>query len=952
MSATPYPLPRETRESAILVGNGTVGPYGPSLYKVFDILDVAVFTRAAGEDVFSDVTDQVTVTKTAAAGYDTFSVTFDAAVPVSTQWYHQARRVAERSVAVTKAGTVDSNQLEKELSKQATTQSEVRRDVDRTYKAQVDVDPGVIVPGAAGELMQSDAGGNLVGSGENVSSILGSTAAALASANAAAADAGAADADRIAVEAVLATAGVLIGSGAADWTSIGGILRTNKAELADFGRLVTRYGALHDNVFNDGAAGKLAEAAGAGTIVFPDGTYRMQPTDASTFTLGNQPNNVYRSIPILTNDLSFFGFGGIIRPVSRAGVIAADVQPAFSTLKNLVVGAIKNLKFLGLSFDSNNDGDAVNSNQRMAYLVGVDGLRQLMTRFFSSGARRGYGQHIQNSRNIQIIGHLLQKVTGGHNIRYCKNFILTNFIYENFSEGIDLDGWSERVVIRHGVFEGITRTVQCIDINDQIDASIGDFSVYLVGNIATINYKTTTPDTYTEYVNNSPVRNFQLSKRIVLSNISGSAIGDGVLPSYYVGWDWSAGNHAGAGPVSEITLENIKHDDVSFISVLECKNLVLRNITLLRALSSAGFAAVDLRSSGANADQIGWSDLDVEIDGLRVENAQRGALKISTASRVKLRGLVTRGNNTLGGADADLNFQSMNQRAGFADIDDCDIEGGVTLGGDSTAIPAWAAGTLYKRNALVTNGGSYYRAIAEGLSAAVGGPAGTGLSIADDGTAAIAAWAGSTLYAVDNMVSNGGAYFICMTAGISAAAGGPAGTDHRIYDGAAVWRPISGIVRWEYLLMPYAVRWGKKMRVRGAITLNGDVQKFIFSEKANARIGDVVAAGSFTWTVLPMRRPGLVLAVNYTVGTDIAADAVNYRSLLVRRMRAGVALTIGTIDTQAGLTANVQKDGGITAILTTNAALEPGDTVVITSNSAGAGKALNGLVVTVDYLER
>ncbi|TIX78901.1 MAG: hypothetical protein E5V24_25925, partial [Mesorhizobium sp.] len=76
MSDTPYPLPRETRESAILVGNGTVGPYGPSLYKVFDILDVAVFARAAGEDVFSDVTDQVTVTKTGDLDYDTFSVTF------------------------------------------------------------------------------------------------------------------------------------------------------------------------------------------------------------------------------------------------------------------------------------------------------------------------------------------------------------------------------------------------------------------------------------------------------------------------------------------------------------------------------------------------------------------------------------------------------------------------------------------------------------------------------------------------------------------------------------------------------------------------------------------------------------------------------------------------------------------------------------------------------------
>lgn len=146
MSDTPYPLPRETRESTILVGNGTVGPYGPSLYKIFDILDVAVFARAAGEDVFSDVTDQVTVTKTTDADYDTFSVTFDAAIPASTEWQHQARRVAERSVAVTRAGTLDSNQLEKELSKQATTQSEMRRDVDRKLGFQPDYEGDMDLP--------------------------------------------------------------------------------------------------------------------------------------------------------------------------------------------------------------------------------------------------------------------------------------------------------------------------------------------------------------------------------------------------------------------------------------------------------------------------------------------------------------------------------------------------------------------------------------------------------------------------------------------------------------------------------------------------------------------------------------------------------------------------------------------------------------------------------------
>jgi hypothetical protein len=97
MSATPYPLPRETRESTVLAGNGTVGPYGPSLYRIFDTADVRVMAKALGETAFSNVTDACAITKTANAGYDTFSVTFGAAEPATTAWYHQAKRTSARS---------------------------------------------------------------------------------------------------------------------------------------------------------------------------------------------------------------------------------------------------------------------------------------------------------------------------------------------------------------------------------------------------------------------------------------------------------------------------------------------------------------------------------------------------------------------------------------------------------------------------------------------------------------------------------------------------------------------------------------------------------------------------------------------------------------------------------------------------------------------------------------
>jgi len=150
MTATPYPYPRETRESSILVGNGTVGPYGPSLFSVFDVADVMVLMKNAGEDRFSDVTLDATVTKSTGAAFDTFSVTFDNPVLATSAFVFQSRRMHERQTAVTKGGALSANELEKELSKQGTTLEELRRDVDRgvAFQPDFDGDPRLPAPEA------------------------------------------------------------------------------------------------------------------------------------------------------------------------------------------------------------------------------------------------------------------------------------------------------------------------------------------------------------------------------------------------------------------------------------------------------------------------------------------------------------------------------------------------------------------------------------------------------------------------------------------------------------------------------------------------------------------------------------------------------------------------------------------------------------------------------------
>lgn len=133
MATTPYPLPRGTRETAILLGDGATRTFGPfDGLKIFDIEDVLVWTKPQASRVFRLA--GATVAKTSADAYAFFTVTFPSAPAADTKFLVQAARVTERSVAVTRAGAIDGMELEKELSKQATSLLELRRDVNRVLR--------------------------------------------------------------------------------------------------------------------------------------------------------------------------------------------------------------------------------------------------------------------------------------------------------------------------------------------------------------------------------------------------------------------------------------------------------------------------------------------------------------------------------------------------------------------------------------------------------------------------------------------------------------------------------------------------------------------------------------------------------------------------------------------------------------------------------------------------
>lgn len=190
----PYPLPREIRSTGAMSFDGVNQAFGPFAFSIFDLQDVKVLVRHENDRFYSDVTGSVTVTKTGASAYDTFSVDFGQVHPVSSVYVVEGARVPERSVSVIKGGGIKSNELEKELTKNAVEDAELRRDYDRAVKAEPGETGPIIERLPDGHFYKVDTDGNLIDGGsasdiDNAQQNASSAAADAAAAAAAKADA-------------------------------------------------------------------------------------------------------------------------------------------------------------------------------------------------------------------------------------------------------------------------------------------------------------------------------------------------------------------------------------------------------------------------------------------------------------------------------------------------------------------------------------------------------------------------------------------------------------------------------------------------------------------------------------------------------------------------------------------------------------------------------------------
>jgi len=405
-------------------------------------------------------------------------------------------------------------------------------------------------------------------------------------------------------------------------TGSGTVLRTAQAKMRETVS-VKDFGAVGDGVTDDTVAIQAAVDSGAACVHFPQGTYKVVTSSTPSFDYGNTTIGTYVAIDIDRSNLTITGDNAVIN-LFAATAAAGRIVYAFATAKNMTLGAISNISISGLQFEFNPTGKT-GATYRSISIIGCRGVALDNLFLYSSGSRFGATVTLQNCQQVRFSNMRWRNTTQGINFSYVDDVQFENLMFDYFSEAIDFDRMVSRCNANNVNFTSTfgTASGQCWDLNSVRWSNFSNITANNCGNVMLINYKDTTPETYAEYVANSPVINMTPSKGIHVNGVTikdcGTAGTAGVLTVESC--------FDPAGPCEDVTYENVYMENSGMITITPGKNVKLKNIYIKDGKCSVGtgFGQISCLKGLATSAVASCVLENVVIDGCQ-QQAFRGSI--------------------------------------------------------------------------------------------------------------------------------------------------------------------------------------------------------------------------------------------------------------------------------------------------------------------------------------
>lgn len=412
---------------------------------------------------------------------------------------------------------------------------------------------------------------------------------------------------------------------------------------------VKDFGAVGDGITDDTASIQAAVDA-LDHVHFPPGVYKVVASAVSPFTYGNSSTPVYYAVNINKSGLRLIGDSAAIELYGVDNPSGTEINYAFSTDKNMTLGALTDIRISGLDFDFTPKAGKFGTTYRSLHVVGVRGLFLDNLHLYSTGSRYGATITIQNSEQIRMSNIRMRNVTQGMNFSYVDDVQMSNLMFDYFSEAIDFDRKASRVNANNLNFVSTfgTGSGQCMDLNSVSNSSLTNISAENCGNVAYINFKQTTPPTYADYVNNAPITVYSPSHNVTIDGLKMIDCGAGTN-AINVSDDFDTE----PGVLTrDITIRNVTMVESGSIEVRMAINVLLENITCINpypnlaagyalffilqgtrvnARASATLKNITVKGMATSQDVIRSSGAEYCImDNIHVENYPQDAIEISS----------------------------------------------------------------------------------------------------------------------------------------------------------------------------------------------------------------------------------------------------------------------------------------------------------------------------------